>query len=88
MTADLQWKIEDGFLWVQRSHGGLGKFWVPAESAEAAPILQSAILATQEKCAQVAQNYGHGEFVSTMRSKTAYDIASAIRSLNLETGHE
>lgn len=98
----LQWKIEDGRLfcreWMNKHPSGDGTDvygWSPCTSRYAATILQSAILSTQERCAQVAElgptydglGPDPGWHPDSMYGQVGKRIASAIRSLNLtETG--
>ena len=96
--SDLQWKIEDGTLWV---FGTLG-VWRVARPGEVPAIMRSAIRATQEKCAQwhdkMAGDFnllaarcepGHPDRRYHMRSVAFHrGCASAIRALKMETGHE
>lgn len=84
--SDLQWKIEGGRLFYREWSG-----WSPCTARYAATILQSAILSTQEKCAQVAElgptydglGPDPGWHPDSMYGQVGKDIASAIRSLNL-----
>ena len=87
--SDLQWKIEDGrlfYLW--KRHAPPDK-WCEVSGVEAAAILLADRAATQEKCAQVADDIAN-EYLCEVKpvraEKGCWAVASAIRSLNLETG--
>lgn len=84
--SDLEWKIEDGRLWVERTGEGYRAWWDPATADEAAAILQSVM----EKCAQVADSHvaqhdgsGYPPGLKSALKLEGRSIASAIRSLQI-----
>ena len=79
--SDLQWKIEDGELKILIDfHGHKG--WGLGSPEQAAAVVQSAILAIQEKCAQVA-NAAALKWEGEHGRSVAYGIAAGIRQLSM-----
>lgn len=77
MTAELQWKIEDGQLMVLWKRSKAPDKWCLATPMEAATV----VLSTQEKCAQVAANY-EGDS-SEGKYQQRQSIAFAIRAVKM-----
>ena len=94
--TDLQWKIEDGWLLIRKGDTD----WY-CNGYRTADIIKSAIRATQEKCAQVADGYARHAAARLPNAQKCEDdiaicmleteemmskqIASAIRALKMET---
>lgn len=88
----IEWKIEDGRLWVERTGEGYRAWWDAATADEAATILRSAIEAEREACAKVADahvaehdaRFDYPSGVKPALQLEGRAIASAIRARSSE----